>query len=320
MILVTGGAGFIGSNYLNKLYQIDPSQQVVCVDSLTYASNFAYLEPLINCGFIKFEHQDITNVDAVGNLFNKYKPTEIVHFAAESHVDNSIRDLTPFVSTNILGTINLLQASLQLDNFNKFVHVSTDEVYGSLELENSNSFKETNPYQTNSPYSASKAASDCFVRAFYKTYGVPAVITNCSNNYGPNQHAEKFIPTILNSALSDKPIPVYGSGENIRDWLYVEDHCDAINLVLDKGVPGERYNIGGGVEMSNISLVRMILHLINKPESLITYVTDRPGHDYRYSINCSKIEKELGYRPAYSLVEGLTRTIDWYSKQLKEIK
>lgn len=316
MILVTGGAGFIGSNYIYALYNLDPTNKIICVDNLTYASNYSFIKPLIDKNVIIFEQQDITKADAVNLIFNKYKPQQVVHFAAESHVDNSIKDLTPFVNTNIIGTINLLKASLGIPNFKKFVHVSTDEVYGSLSLDDPNSFTEKSPIETNSPYSASKAASDNFVRAFYKTYGLPAVITNCSNNYGPNQHKEKFIPTILNSIFQNKKIPVYGRGENIRDWLYVKDHCNALNIILDKGIPGEKYNIGGGTEVTNLTLVKKILSMLDKDESFIEFVTDRPGHDLRYSIDCTKLTNSLGYKPKYNLEQGLEKTISWYKNNV----
>lgn len=314
--LVTGGAGFIGSNYLYKLYEQDPAQKVICLDALTYAANYNYILPLINNGFVEFYEIDISNAPVLDGIFHhlatKYDIENIVHFAAESHVDNSIKNIEPFIKTNIHGTINLLNTCLKNPNFKKFVHVSTDEVYGSLGLDDDRSFVETSHYETNSPYSASKAASDCFVRAFYKTYGVPAVITNCSNNYGPNQHEEKLIPTILRNALANKPIPVYGDGLNIRDWLYVEDHCIGIDLALQKGVNGERYNIGGGVEIPNIVLVKKILDALDKPHSLINYVTDRVGHDLRYSIDCTKIKTDLGYEATHTLEVGLEKTIKWY--------
>lgn len=314
MILVTGGAGFIGSNYLYYLFEQDPTERVVCVDILTYASNYNYIKPLVDSGFVIFEQQDITLPSIVEWLFHRYQPTQIVHFAAESHVDNSIKDFMPFVTTNIIGTINLLEAARKLPKLEKFVHISTDEVYGSLSLEDEQGFLETDAYQTNSPYSASKAASDCFARAFYKTFDVPVVITNCSNNYGPNQHTEKLIPTIIRKASNNEPIPVYGTGENVRDWLFVQDHCRAIELVRTNGRVGEKYNIGGGVEMSNIDLVKQILDMMGKSQDLITFVADRAGHDLRYSIDCSKIQQELGYVPQTTLHEGLVKTIEWYLK------
>jgi dTDP-glucose 4,6-dehydratase len=316
MILVTGGAGFIGGNYLYKLYEQDPSQKVLCVDNLTYASNYNYIKPLIDKGFVQLEVRDISSEVYTDYIFKAFNPEYVVHFAAESHVDNSINDFNPFIKTNIIGTANLLKSALAVPSLKKFVHVSTDEVYGSLALDDLRSFTETSPIETNSPYSASKAASDNFVRAFYKTYGLPAVITNCSNNYGPNQHREKFIPTILNSIFNEKNIPVYGNGENVRDWLYVEDHCDALNLVLEKGVPGEKYNIGGGEEISNLDLVKKILSKLGKDEMYIDFVKDRPGHDLRYSIDCSKITTELGYKAKYTLDQGLSKTIEWYQKNV----
>lgn len=313
MILVTGGAGFIGGNYLwNTVWKID--DEIVCVDKLTYASNYDYIKPLVDNERISFEPADIKDEEYIKRIFDKYKPKHIINFAAESHVDNSINDYTPFVDTNILGTLNLLKHSINLDSLEKFIHVSTDEVYGSLELNSDESFHELTQYQPNNPYSASKAASDHFVRAFHKTYGVPAIITNCSNNYGPGQHKEKFIPTIISKARNNQKIPVYGDGLNVRDWLFVHDHCDGINLVRQKGKIGEKYNIGGGTEVSNIELVKMILNVMNKPESLIEYVTDRPGHDRRYSINCDKITKELGYKPNYTLEQGIQKTLPWYGE------
>lgn len=317
MILVTGGAGFIGANYLYKLYQQDPTQKIVCLDALTYASNYNYIKPLVDLGFVVFEEHDIRLPSLIEWAYNKYDPEYIVHFAAESHVDNSIDDYYPFITTNIVGTAALLNAARKLKHLKKFVHVSTDEVYGSLSLDDEQGFLETDPYETNSPYSASKAASDCFARAFYKTYDVPVVITNCSNNYGPNQHSEKLIPTIIRNANNNRPVPIYGTGVNVRDWLYVEDHCDAINMVLEKGRPGERYNIGGGVEMNNVDLAKMILTQLGKSHNLIEYVKDRAGHDLRYSIDCTKIERELGYKPRYTLEQGLEKTIEWYSNATK---
>lgn len=308
MILVTGGAGFIGSNFIAK----NLDKEIVCLDALTYASNYNFIRPFVESGRIQFIQGSIGDKEKVKYLMKELRVHSVVNFAAETHVDNSIKNYMSFVQTNILDTINLLQCSLENSYLERFLHVSTDEVYGSLELNENRSFTELSHYETNSPYSASKAASDCFVRAFYKTYGLPAVITNCSNNYGPNQHKEKFIPTIIHSILNNKKIPVYGDGLNIRDWLFVEDHCDGISLALNKGKVGEKYNIGGGEEVANIQLVKMILDTLQKPYDLIQYVKDRPGHDRRYSIDCSKIEKELGYTPKYSLKSGLEKTIEWY--------
>lgn len=311
MILITGGAGFIGGNYLHQTHKY---HNIVCVDNLTYAANYGYIKPLIDEENIIFEYADIKNYKAIREIFKKYKPKYIINFAAESHVDNSIKNCLPFVDTNILGTINLLQNSIHLDSLEKFIHVSTDEVYGSLELDSDNNFYESTQYQPNNPYSASKAASDHFVRAFHKTYDIPAIITNCSNNYGPGQHKEKFIPKVIRKAQKNYSIPVYGDGLNVRDWLFVEDHCNGINLVLEKGKVGEKYNIGGGTEISNIELVKIILNTMNKSENLIEYVKDRPGHDRRYSINCDKIKKELGYKPRHTLEEGIEKTLQWYEE------
>jgi dTDP-glucose 4,6-dehydratase len=311
MILVTGGAGFIGSNFLYHLYNENPRRQVVCVDSLTYASNRDYIKPLIDCGFLILLQHDISSKKNIEWIFSEFDPEYVVNFAAESHVDNSIHNYQPFIQTNILGTINLLECSLKLKQLKKFVHISTDEVYGSLELDDENSFTESTPYKPNSPYSASKACSDHWVRTFNVTYGLPTVITNCSNNYGPAQNKEKLIPKIINNALNNIQIPIYGTGDNTRDWLYVDDHCKAINLVMKKGRIGETYNIGGGTEGSNLNLAKTILDIMGKPHSLISFVTDRLGHDKRYSINYDKIKNELGYTPDYRLENGLRITIDW---------
>jgi dTDP-glucose 4,6-dehydratase len=312
MILITGGAGFIGSNYINYLQYHWSDAPIVCLDFLTYAADYKNIKNLVDRKRIHFEYGNIAEEDVVKRVFKKYNPNYIVHFAAESHVDNSIKNYKPFISSNIMGTINLLQQSLDLLKLKKFVHISTDEVFGSLGLDEDRSFNELSHYETNSPYSASKAASDCFVRAFYKTYGLPTVITNCSNNYGPNQHLEKLIPTVINRALRNESVPIYGTGENIRDWLYVGDHCQAIQLVLEKGIPGERYNIGGGTEITNLDLAKIILAKLNRSEDLISFVKDRPGHDLRYSIDDTKIRTTLGYQPHYSLDRGLDITIDYY--------
>jgi dTDP-glucose 4,6-dehydratase len=313
MILVTGGAGFIGGNYLWHLSKLQ-DEPIICVDKLTSASNYDYIKPLVDNNKVFFYEEDICSKN-MKDIFELHKPNYIVNFAAESHVDNSIQDVTPFIESNILGTVNLLNLVKQcLPNLIKFVHISTDEVYGSLELDDDSSFKETTQFQPNNPYSASKASAEHFVRAFHKTHSLPTVITNCSNNYGPNQANEKLIPTIFRKALSGNKIPVYGDGKNVRDWLFVEDHCHGIQLVLEKGVIGEKYNIGGGIELSNIDLVKMILNALHKSENMIEYVTDRAGHDRKYSINCDKITKELGYKPKYSLEEGLKLTMEWYTK------
>jgi len=307
MILVTGGAGFIGGNFLKYI-----DDEVVCLDNLTYASNYEFIKPLVDSNKVKFYEGDIADERIVSFLLGKYKPKYIVNFAAESHVDNSIDDCSPFVHTNIIGTINLLKCANRSKTIEKFLHVSTDEVYGSLELDSTDSFKETTPYSPKNPYSASKASSDHFVQSFHNTYGIPTVITNCSNNYGPNQNSEKLIPKIIKQATNNQKIPIYGDGQNVRDWLYVEDHCRGIELALKNGIIGEKYNIGGGTEVSNLELTKRILAKLNKPESLIEFVTDRPGHDRRYSIDCSKITNELGYTPHYNLDDGLEHTINWY--------
>ena len=311
MIITTGTAGFIGGNFLHHLYKENSHRQVVCIDNLTYASNYDYIKPLIECGFVIFRKCDIGDKKGIEKIFTEFDPQYIVNFAAESHVDNSINNYQPFIETNILGTLNLLNCSLKLKNLKKFIHISTDEVYGSLELDNENSFTENTPYKPNNPYSASKASSDHFVRAFNVTYGLPTIITNCSNNYGPAQNKEKLIPKIINNALNDIQIPIYGTGDNIRDWLFVDDHCRAINLVLKKGVIGETYNVGGGTEASNLNLAKTILDILRKPHSLISFVDDRLGHDKRYSINCDKIKNELGYISKYRIENGLRETIDW---------
>jgi dTDP-glucose 4,6-dehydratase len=309
MIIVTGGAGFIGGNFLWYLYKNKITDRVVCIDNLTYASNIEYIQPLIDDGFVSFKETDIVDKKEIQNIFKGYNPTQIINFAAESHVDNSINDCMPFVKTNIVGTINLLQCSIDCKDLEKFIHVSTDEVYGALDLDDVFGFTEETIYRPNNPYSASKASSDHFVRAFHKTYGLPTVITNCSNNYGPNQNKEKFIPTIITKALKNEKIPVYGDGLYVRDWLYVEDHCFGIHRVMEDGIIGDKYNIGGGTELPNIEIVTTILEKLEKPKSLIEYVKDRPGHDRRYSIDCSKIERELGYKPRYTMEQGLELTI-----------
>jgi dTDP-glucose 4,6-dehydratase len=248
------------------------------------------------------------------SLMKQHKADYVVNFAAESHVDNSIYDFTPFIQTNIIGTIHLMEAALEYGGLKKFLHVSTDEVYGSLSLSDENGFSETTPYKPRNPYSASKAASDHFVQAFYNTYKLPAVITNCSNNYGPGQHTEKMIPTIISQALKDEPIPIYGDGLYVRDWLYVDDHCRGIDMVLEDGRLGEKYNIGGGTELPNIELASMILDKLGKPKSLLEFVKDRPGHDRRYSIDCSKISSELGYKAEIDLETGIELTIKEFTK------
>lgn len=314
MLIVTGGAGFIGSNFLWYLYKNKIVDCVVCIDNLTYAANADYIRPLVENGFVKFEFLDITDRLGMQYIFDSYKPTKIINFAAESHVDNSIADCIPFIHSNIIGVVNLLRCSTEYNSLEKFIHISTDEVYGTLDLDDVFGFTEESLYKPNNPYSASKASSDHFVRAFNKTFGLPTIITNCSNNYGPNQNKEKFIPTIITKALNNEKIPVYGDGLYVRDWLYVEDHCFGIHRVMEDGVIGDKYNIGGGTELPNIEIVNIILEKLGKPKSLIEYVKDRPGHDRRYSIDCSKIERQLGYKPRYTMEQGLELTIKDFLK------
>ena len=321
-ILVTGGAGFIGSHVVRLLVQKYPSCQIYNLDSLTYAGNLENLSDIENHPNYHFLKLDITDAAAISEVFELYKFEHVIHLAAESHVDRSITDPLAFARTNIMGTLNLLQAALKIwkgDFKNKlFYHISTDEVYGSLG--ETGLFTETTAYDPNSPYSASKASSDHFVRAYGETYGLPFIISNCSNNYGPNQFPEKLIPLIINNIILEKPLPVYGDGNYTRDWLYVIDHAIAIDLILNKGQLKETYNIGGFNEWKNIELVKLLCkqmdEKLNKPkgtsEQLITYVKDRPGHDLRYAIDASKINKELDWRPSVTFEEGLSKTIDWY--------
>lgn len=303
-ILVTGGAGFIGSNFLQHL-KIVTDEEIVCVDKLTYAGKRNNVPSKA-----KLYVADIAGEDAIETIFERHDIKTVFHFAAESHVDNSIKDCSEFIRTNIVGTVNLLNASLK-HNVEKFMHISTDEVYGSIE---NGSFTEKTNYDPRNPYSASKASSDHFVRAFYNTYGLPTVITNCSNNYGPRQHKEKLIPQTILNLLNDKKIPVYGDGKQIRDWLYVQDHCEALIEVWKYGVVGEKYNIGGECEIQNIDLIKKIISLMRKDESMIEYVKDRPGHDRRYSTDISKITKDLNWKPRFDIDDGLTKTIEWYER------
>ena len=303
-ILVTGGAGFIGSNFLQHL-KIVTDEEIVCVDKLTYAGKRNNVPSKA-----KLYVADIAGEDAIKTIFERHDIKTVFHFAAESHVDNSIKDCSEFIRTNIVGTVNLLNASLK-HNVEKFMHISTDEVYGSIE---NGSFTEETNYDPRNPYSASKASSDHFVRAFHNTYGLPTVITNCSNNYGPRQHKEKLIPQTILNLLNDKKIPVYGDGKQIRDWLYVQDHCEALIEVWKHGVVGEKYNIGGECETQNIDLIKKIISLMGKDESMIEYVKDRPGHDRRYSTDISKITKDLNWKPRFDIDDGLTKTIEWYER------
>ena len=318
--LVTGGAGFIGSNYIHYMFQkYDNEIRIINVDKLTYAGNLENLKDIENRENYTFVKADICDSEAIMKIFDENDIDRVVHFAAESHVDRSIRNPEVFVKTNVLGTLVMLNAAksaweLPDGTFKpdkKFLHVSTDEVYGSLE-EDGGFFYETTPYDPHSPYSASKASSDMLVKSYMDTYKFPANITNCSNNYGPYQFPEKLIPLIINNALQGKKLPVYGDGKNVRDWLYVEDHCKAIDLIIHNGRVGEVYNVGGHNEKRNIDIVKIICKELNKPESLITYVTDRKGHDMRYAIDPTKIHNELGWLPETKFEDGIKKTIQWY--------
>ena len=323
--LITGGAGFIGSCYVLQTRQ--KGINTINVDKLTYAGNMDNLAPLNNDSGHIFIHADMGDEECMTATLQQYKPSAIINFAAESHVDRSILDPDAFIRTNVLSTCVLLRVALKywqgLDGYERenfrFLHVSTDEVFGTLGI-NDPAFTEDSPYAPNSPYSASKAASDHLVRSFYETYGLPILITNCSNNYGPRQFPEKLIPLMICHALEGKPLPIYGKGDNIRDWLHVEDHCEAIELVLQNGQIGRTYNIGGRAERTNLQVVQSICNVLddfapckqNLYRDLITYVKDRPGHDFRYAINCSRIENELGWKPRYSFEEGILETVRWY--------
>ncbi len=311
-IIVTGAAGFIGSNFTFYMLENHPDAEIIAVDSLTYAGNLATLELIMEHPNFRFIRADITDRDAIRKIFREEEPDTVVNFAAESHVDRSIEDPGIFLRTNIIGTQVLMDASRET-GVARFHQVGTDEVYGDLPLDRPDLFfTEDMPLTASSPYSASKASADLLVMAYHRTYGLPVTISRCSNNYGPYQFPEKLIPLMIANALEDKPLPVYGTGENVRDWLYVEDHCRAIDLVLQKGREGEVYNIGGHNERSNLSIVRTILQILGKPESLITYVSDRKGHDLRYAIDPEKISRELGWEPETMFDEGIRKTIEWY--------
>ncbi|MFH1428897.1 MAG: dTDP-glucose 4,6-dehydratase [Candidatus Margulisiibacteriota bacterium] len=313
-ILITGGAGFIGSNFVLHMLEKYPEYSFINFDALTYAGNLENLAAIENNPQYTFIKGDITNRDIIKKLFIENNIDIVVHFAAESHVDRSIHDSTPFITTNVLGIQVLLDVAKDIweGSFadRRFVNVSTDEVYGSLG--ETGYFTEETPLAPNSPYSASKTASDLLVRAFHETYGFPGIITRCSNNYGPYQFPEKLIPLMISNAMEEKPLPVYGDGLNVRDWLHVLDHCRAIDTVLHKGRAGQVYNIGGNNEWKNIDIVKLILKDLGKQESLISYVKDRPGHDRRYAIDAAKIKKELGWEPQYTFEQGIRETIDWY--------
>ena len=310
-VLVTGAAGFIGANFAEYFVNKHPDYKVVVVDKLTYAGNMDNLKKVQDK--IEFEQADICDFEKMKEIFKKYDINGVIHFAAESHVDNSIKNPFVFTQTNVMGTHTLLETAKQIwgeGSPNKFVHISTDEVYGSLG--ENGYFTEKSPIKPSSPYSSSKASSDLIALAYKETYKMNVNVTNCSNNYGPYQHNEKLIPHMIKLALNDQKLPVYGEGLNIRDWLYVEDHCEAIDLVFHKGVAGERYNIGGHNEKRNIEIVKLILKRLGKSEDLIEFVEDRKGHDYRYAIDPTKISNELGWLPKTKFEDGIIKTIDWY--------
>lgn len=318
--LVTGGAGFIGGNFLHIMVNKYPNDQYVCIDALTYAGNMETLEPIMKKSNFKFVHENICNREEVYKLFEKEHFDYVINFAAESHVDRSIENPEIFLKTNILGTEVLLDACKKY-GIKRYHQVSTDEVYGDLPLDRPDLFfTENTPIHTSSPYSASKASADLLVLAYHRTYNLPVTISRCSNNYGPYHFPEKLIPLMIQKALRDEPLPVYGNGENVRDWLYVGDHCNAIDLVVRNGKDGEVYNIGGHNEKSNLEVVKTILKSLNKPETLITYVKDRPGHDLRYAMDPTKIETELGWKPEYNFETGIQETIKWNLENQKWLK
>ncbi len=322
-LLITGGAGFIGSHVVRLFVTKYPDYQIVNLDVLTYAGNLENLSDVVNAPNYTFVKGDITDEKFIPELFAKYKFDGVVHLAAESHVDRSITDPMAFIRTNVFGTVNLLNAAKEAWKSNMegklFYHVSTDEVYGALEFDGT-FFTENTKYDPHSPYSASKASSDHFVRAYHDTYGLPVVISNCSNNYGANHFPEKLIPLSINNIKNNKPIPIYGKGENVRDWLWVNDHARAIDTIFHNGKIGDTYNIGGNNEWTNIDLIRLLCKLMDKKlgrkegesEKLITFVKDRAGHDLRYAIDSSKLQKELGWKPSLQFEEGLEKTVDWY--------
>ncbi|NCF96162.1 MAG: dTDP-glucose 4,6-dehydratase [Bacteroidetes bacterium] len=321
-IFITGGAGFIGSHVVRRMVNNHPDTTIVNLDALTYAGNLANLLDVEDASNYRFEEVNICDVPALTELFNRYQPDAVMHLAAESHVDRSIEDPMAFVNTNVVGTVNLLNAARELWKGNmvgkRFYHISTDEVFGALGKEGL--FTEATAYSPNSPYSASKASSDHFVRAYHETYGLPVVISSCSNNYGPNHFPEKLIPLMIHNILEGKPLPIYGDGQYTRDWLYVLDHAEAIDRIFLKGKLGQTYCVGGWNEWTNIDLVKVICRLMDSKlgkapgssEQLITYVTDRPGHDLRYAIDASKIDNDLKWKPAHTFEEGIAKTIDWY--------
>ena len=311
-IIVTGGAGFIGSNFVFHMLNKYPDYRIVCLDCLTYAGNLSTLEPVMDNPNFRFVKESITDREAVYKLFEEEKPDMVVNFAAESHVDRSIENPEVFLDTNIKGTAVLMDACRKY-GIKRYHQVSTDEVYGDLPLDRPDLFfTEKTPLHTSSPYSSSKASADLFVLAYHRTFGLPVTISRCSNNYGPYHFPEKLIPLMISRALADEELPVYGKGENVRDWLHVSDHCEAIDLIIHKGKVGEVYNVGGHNERTNLEVVKTILKALDKPESLIKFVTDRPGHDMRYAIDPTKLETELGWEPKYNFDTGIAQTIEWY--------
>lgn len=319
-ILVTGGCGFIGANFILHMLETRPGVSIVNLDKLTYAGNrgnLIHLEQEVS-GRYAFVRADIADPEAVSNIFATHSIDAVVNFAAESHVDRSITDPAPFVTTNVLGTQNLLWIARE-HGVSRFVHVSTDEVYGSLGPDDP-AFTEQNRLLPNSPYSASKASADLIVRSFFKTYGFPALVTRCSNNYGPYQFPEKLIPLMYAKAMAGEPLPIYGDGLNVRDWIFVRDHCRGVELALDKGRPGAVYNFGGNAEKSNIEVVKTLLASLGKPESLIKYVKDRPGHDRRYAMDYSLAKRELGFSPEYDFARGMAETVAWYAANADWLK
>ncbi len=311
-IIVTGGAGFIGSNFIFHMLEVYPGYRIICLDKLTYAGNLSTLEKVKDNKNFRFVKADICDRQAVYKLFEEENPDIVVNFAAESHVDRSIETPEIFLQTNIIGTAVLMDACRKY-GIKRYHQVSTDEVYGDLPLDRPDLFfTENTPLHTSSPYSSSKASADLLVLSYYRTFGLPVTISRCSNNYGPYHFPEKLIPLMVINALANKPLPVYGEGLNVRDWLYVEDHCRAIDLIIHNGRVGEVYNVGGHNEMSNIDIVKIICKTLGKPESLITYVSDRKGHDLRYAIDPEKIHNELGWLPETKFADGIQRTIKWY--------
>ena len=319
-IIITGGAGFIGGNFVHYMLNKYPNDQFICLDLLTYAGNLATIEQAMNKDNFKFIKGDIADRKLVYEIFESENPDIIVNFAAESHVDRSIENPEVFLQTNVIGTSVLLDACRKY-GITRYHQVSTDEVYGDLPLDRPDLFfTEETPIHTSSPYSASKASADLLVQAYHRTFDVPITISRCSNNYGPYHYPEKLIPLMIKNALEDKSLPVYGKGENVRDWLYVEDHCVAIDLIIRNGKVGEVYNIGGHNEKTNLEVVKIILKELNKPESLITYVADRLGHDLRYAIDPTKMQQQLNWQPTTTFEEGIKKTIKWYLENQKWVK